>query len=222
MTLQSLKRGGLEDPGHDLLDRVTGFWGRFGRVVLIGVGALAVAGVLAFFTLRARAAAEDAAAGRLAEASVLFWQGSYDRSLETAKQIIQQYGSTPSGIDASRLAGDDAFWSGDFKGAIGHYRDYLKKNRRGILANAVRRSLAYALESDGVYPEAATTYAGLVGVFDRESSAEFLMAAARCYRAMGQPAEAVKSLQRLVDDFGETSYATLAREKLAEAQAASR
>jgi hypothetical protein len=57
-------------------------------------------------------------------------------------------------------------------------------------------------------------------VFGRESSAEFLAAAARCQRAAGKPAEAVKSLQRLVGEYGESSYANLARVLIAELSAA--
>ena len=80
----------------------------------------------------------------------------------------------------------------------------------------MRRSLAYSLESDGKFQEAAAAYEGLVGRFDRESSAELLEDAARCFREMHQPAEAIKRIQRLLDEFGETSYAEPARIELAE------
>jgi tetratricopeptide (TPR) repeat protein len=166
--------------------------------------------------MRARASAEAEAAGKLAEANVLYWQGDYARSLELSKQIAQQHGSTPSGLDAHRLAGDNAYWNGDFKTAVTEYRAYLAKEKKGLLADAARRSLAYALESNKQYAEAATTYESLVGVFDRESSAEFLAGAARCYRAQSQPAEAAKRLQRLLDEFGETSFVNPARIELAE------
>jgi tetratricopeptide (TPR) repeat protein len=206
----------LEDPGAELLARFTNAWDRYGRIVLGVLGVLVAAAAVAFFTLRARASAEADAAGRLAEANVLYWQGDYARSLEMSKQIAQQYGSTPSGLDAHRLAGDNAYWNGDFKTAVTEYRAYLAKEKKGLLADAARRSLAYALESSQQYPEAAASYESLVGVFDRESSAEFLAAAARCHRAQGQPAEAAKRLQRLLDEFGETSFASPARVELAE------
>ena len=56
----------------------------------------------------------------------------------------------------------------------------------------------------------------LVGKLDRESSAEFLTAAARCYRALGQTDEAAKRLRRVIDEFGETSQAVIARVRLGE------
>ncbi|TMQ71286.1 MAG: hypothetical protein E6K80_06060 [Candidatus Eisenbacteria bacterium] len=123
--------------------------------------------------------------------------------------------------------GDDSYWNGvlrsqsaDFKTAISEYRAYLNREKSGVLADAVRRSLAYALESDKQFAEAAKAYEQLVGAFDRESSAEFLTAAARCDQAIGRKDEAIRHLQRLIDEFGETSYAPPARVKIAEITAA--
>lgn len=206
----------MSDPGAEILDRITRFWDEYGRVTLIALGVAAVVGVVTFLYLRSRAADENQASARLAEATALFWQGEYARSAEIAHQVVEQYGGTHSGLDALRVQGDDAFWSGDFKAAIQSYRAYLAKRASGVIAESVHRSLAYALESDGKSLDAAREYEGLVGVFDRESSGEFLAAAARCYRAAGQPAEAVKQLERLVQDYGDTSYANEARQDLAE------
>jgi tetratricopeptide (TPR) repeat protein len=218
--LHSQKAAHLDDPGAETLERLTSTWDRYGRLILGVVAAAIAIGAVTFMVLRNRAAREEQAASALAEANVLFWQGDYARSLERATQVAQQYGSTPSGIEAHRLAGDDAFWSGDFKGAVAHYRRYLDKNKSGLLADAGRRSLAYALESSGDYVEAAKTYESLIGRFDRVSSAEFLSAAARSYRLANQPAEALARLRRLESEFGETTYARDARIQIAELTAA--
>jgi len=215
LSLESRRAARLEDPGAELIDRVTGFWGQFGRIAAIVLGVIVLVGVGVFFMMRGRAASENQAAGRLAEASLYFWQGDYVQSEQIAKQVAEQFPQTPSGIDAHRLLGDDLFWQGKFKEAIAEYRRFLDKRKTGLIADAVRRSLAYALESDLQHQEAMTTYLGLVGAFDRESSAEFLMAASRCAQALKQPQEAQKHLQRLVDEFGETSYANRARMELA-------
>jgi predicted negative regulator of RcsB-dependent stress response len=210
------KSARLRDPGAELLDRATVFWDRKGRIVLGVVGGVVAVAAIGLITMRTRAATEGEAAGKLAEANVLYWQGEYERSLAAARQIAQQFPSAPSGIEAHRLAGDNAYWNGDPKTAVSEYRAYLDRQKQGVLADAARRSLAYALESNKQYQDAANTYESLIGKFDRESSAEFLAAAARCYRALGRPAEATRRLQRLVDEFGETSYANLARIQLAE------
>ena len=174
-----------------------------------------------FLFMRSRAATEEQAAGVLAEANVLFWNGNYPQSLERANRVAQQFPDTPSGIEAHRLAADDAYWTGDFKTAIAEYRRYLSRVKPGLLGDAARRSLANSLESSGQYAEAAQTYESLIGKFDRESSAEFLYSAARCYRLLKQPAVAAQRLQRLTDEFGETTISNRARIAQAELAAQS-
>lgn len=199
---------------------VVRFWERYGRLAMGVLAGLAVVGMVGYFSLRSRRASEEAAAAKLAEASIYYWQGDYQRSLQLARETAEQYGSTASGLDAHRQAADAAYWGGDFKTSVAEYRRYLAKHASGLLADAARRSLAYALESNKEYLDAAREYEALIGHFDRGSSAEFLLASARCYAAAGQPREAMTRLQRLVDEYGETDYANRARIELAELQAA--
>ena len=216
MPLATQRRTHIEDPGAAFIDRLSSYWERNGRLTLGALGVLAAAGIIAFFTLKARAAAENEASAQLTEASFFFWQGDYVRSLQVAKQLSEQFPSTWSGVDALRIAGDDCYWNGDWKTAVDYYRRYLEKNRSGVVSDAARRSYAYALESDRQYKAAAGEFETLVGKFDRESSAEFLSAAARCYRALGQPDEAAKRLRRVLDEYGETTQAMSARVRLGE------
>jgi len=217
LTLQS-RRAQLADPGAELLDRAQALWSSYGRYILGAAVAVAVVAVLGFFMVRSRATAE---------ANLLFWQGQYDRSIDEAKQVAQQFPSTRAGNDAHRLIGDDAYWNGilrsqsaDYKTAITEYRVYLAHEKNGVLANSARRSLAYALENDKQYAEAAKQYEQLVGAFDRESSGEFLMGAARCYQSLGRRDDALARLQRVIDEFGDTSSAVAARVRIAEIKAA--
>jgi len=219
LTLEQ-KAAHLEDPGARLIDSLTSFWNRYGRVALIALGVVAAVAVGALLVQRSRAADEEQAAGKLAEANIHFWQGAYDRSLQGARQVAEQWPGAPSGVDARRLAGDSYFWLGNYKEAAAEYRRYLERRKSGLLADAVRRSLAYTLESDQQPKEAAAAYEELVGRLDRESSAEFLYAAARCQLQLGQPKEADLRLKRLVDEFGETSHAARARVLRAELAAA--
>ena len=216
MALESRQKARLEDPGADLLDQFTDYWNRYGQTSLIVLGALAVIGVGAFFVLRARRTAEDQAAGKLAEATLAYFQSDLGRAGQLAKQVAEQYPNTASGNDAHRLVGDASFWNSDFKTAIAEYRRYLSRQSPGLLADAATRSLAYALENDHQYVEAAKSYDSLVGKFDRESSAEFLAAAARCLRLAGDKDGARKHLERIAGEFGDTSYAREARIEAAE------
>lgn len=219
MSLESRKGTALQDPGAEMLDQVTSLWERYGRIILGALVAVVAVAAVAYFTIRSNATQEVSASEKLAQANALFWQGDYDRSKSIADETAKQYGGTPSGIDALRISGDNAYWRGNWKDAITQYKAYLGKSGSGLMGSVVRRSLAYAYESDKQQAEAAKLYDGLVGVFDRESSAEFLAASARCHEALGNKAEAVKRLQRLTDEFGETSYASRARVKLAELSA---
>jgi len=220
LSLESRKSGALDDSGVELLDQFTSAWDRYGRIVLGTVGALIVIGLVAWFTVQSNTKQENAAAEKLAEANSLFWQGDYARSRTAADEVARTFGSTKSGNDAHRISGDDAFWLGKWKEAITEYDAYLAKNNSGLIANAVRRSLAYARESDKRYGDARKLYDQLIGTFDRESSAEFLAAGARCSEAVNDKAGAIQRLQRLVNEFGDTSYANRARLELAELGAA--
>ena len=210
----------IEQPGAELMVPLQSFWDRYGRIALGVIAGLVVVGVVGYMGMRSRRAAEESAAGTLAEASVWYWQGDHQRSLSLARETYAQYGSTPSGHDAHRLAADAAFWGADFKTAVSEYRTYLASKPKGLLADAARRSLAYALESDGQFAEAAKEYEALVGRLDRGSSAEFLVGAARCLETAGQSPAAMQRLQRVLDEFGETEYANQARITLAELGAA--
>lgn len=211
MSLESQKSRSMGFEGAERLEEARYWLGQNAKILLGVLGALALVGAFLIFNNRSRSVQEGAAAGKLAEANVYYWQGDYARSLELSKQIYGQYASTPSGLEAHRLAGDASFWNGDFKNAVTEYRKYLERMKKGIFADAARRSLAYALESDGQHLEAAKAYEELVGKFDRNSSAEFLMAAARCYRQLGRPADAIARLKRVDVEFGETQYANEAR-----------
>lgn len=220
MALHTQHSTRIEQPGAELMVPLQNFWERYSRILLGVVAGVLVLGVVGFLGIRSRRAAEDSAAGKLAEASVYYWQGDYQRSLALARECAEQYGSTPSGRDAHRQAADAAYWGGDFKTAVAEYRRYLDSKPKGLLADAARRSLAYSLESDGQFLEAAKEYEALVGRLDRGSSAEFLVAAARCFEAASQGPAAVERLKRVSEEFGETEYANQARLTLAELDAA--
>ena len=213
MSLESRKTA-IEDPGAELLDRATNLWEQYGRYALYGVVAVVVLGIAGFYWKSGQDRRENSAAEKLAQANELFWRADYDRSRQLAQEVNKQYGGTPSGTDALRISGDNAYWRGNWKAAIADYRAYLKANSSGLIASTVKRSLAYSLENDGEFAEASSTYLSLVGVFERESSGEFLFAAARCQLALQKPEEAKRLYQRILDEFPDSSYQLQARVEL--------
>jgi predicted negative regulator of RcsB-dependent stress response len=195
----------MQDPGAELIDRAQGLWAQFGQAILIGVVVIAAAAAGTVYWQQNQAKQENAASEKLAQANELFWRADYDRSRTIAQEVSKAYPGTPSGIDALRIAGDDAYWRGNWKDAIADYQAYLGKNSSGVVAAGVRRSLAYALESNKQYEEAAKNLDQLIGVFDRESSGELLFASARCLSAAGKNDEAKKRLQRILDEYPDAS-----------------
>lgn len=213
MSLETRKNA-IEDPGAELLDRATGLWEQYGRVALYVVVGVLVLGIAGYYWKTGQDRRENSAAEKLAQANELFWRADYDRSRQIAQEVSKQYSGTPSGTDALRIAGDNAYWRGNWKEAIADYKAYLKSNNSGLIANTVKRSLAYSLDSDGQYAEAASLYTSLVGVFERESSGELLFAAGRCQLALKKPDEAKALFQRIVDEFPDSSFQLQARIEL--------
>jgi tetratricopeptide (TPR) repeat protein len=202
-----------------MVDRMTGLWERYGRIALAALAGVVVIGAVAWLTIRHNADQQNLASKALVESDFLFRRGDLERARSTAEQTSKTYGTTPAGNDAHRIAGDANFWSGNFKAAIAEYRGYLAKDGKGLPADFVRRSLAYALENDHQNADAAKTYDEISGSFDRETNAEMLDDAARAYLAAGNRGEAIKRLQRISDELGETTVAAQARVKLAELSA---
>ncbi len=205
----------MHDPGAEMVDQITSVWQRYGRIALGVLGAIVVVAGVAYFTVQQNKVQNNVASRKLAEADLYFWQGDYDRAKTTADEVSKTYGSTASGADAHRISGDASYWKGNFKVAAVEYKAYLAKVSSGTVAQSVRRSLAYSLDSDKQYAEAAKLYDGLVGVFDRESSAEMLAAAARCVLQANDKAGAIQRYGRIANEFGETTLAQTARTKLA-------
>ena len=54
MALESRKGAALEDPGAEVIDQLTGFWDRYGRILLGAIGAVVVIAVVTVFTMRSR------------------------------------------------------------------------------------------------------------------------------------------------------------------------
>ena len=184
--------------------------------MLGALGALVVIAAGGYYAMRTRNAQEDQAAGMLAEAQVMFWQGDYSaghRAGEARVRPVSRHAQRPRRAPTDgRLRSTGA---GNFKGAIAEYQKYLALQKSGALADAARRSLAYAYESAGSTPTPRRS-TSLVGVFDRESSAEFLLAAHAAASSSSRGADATQSLKRLLDEFGDTPQATRAREMIGE------
>ena len=86
----------LDTEGAELLGRVSSWWEQYQRLTLGALGVIVAVGLGGFLYFKSRATQENDASGQLAEASVLFWQDDYGRSLDIAKRVYTQF------LDAER------------------------------------------------------------------------------------------------------------------------
>jgi tetratricopeptide (TPR) repeat protein len=188
------------------------------RVVAIALGAIVLAALAALWISNAQGKAEGEANRILAEASANYWQGGYARTIQLTDQVLNDYKTTRAANDARRMKGDALFWTGSFDSAATLYREYLAKTKADSpLHQAVKQSLAFALDSKRDFPAAAKEYEELAtGAPDRASSADFLMAAARSYKNANQPAKAKALYEKVANDYKETTFARDAEVELGE------
>src|SRR5204862_4398168 len=117
LSLQSRRSTALQDPGAEMVDRITGLWERFGRIALAALAGIAVIGVVAWLTVRHNADQENQASKALVESDYLFRRGELERARSTAEQTEKTFAATSTGNDAHRIAGDASFWTGNSKNA---------------------------------------------------------------------------------------------------------
>src|SRR5215204_6250331 len=157
------KRQIKEDPLVTAAFKATAFWERHGSKILIGVGAVALLCVLAFFMMQARSKAETEASGDLFRASLAVANGDYASAAPMLQQIVNEQPGTRAARDAMLYLGDAQMALAKPAEAATWYRKYIEKvggdkerSRIGYFA------LGTALEDSRQYVPAAEAYADAV------------------------------------------------------------
>jgi tetratricopeptide (TPR) repeat protein len=154
------KRQIKEDPLVTAAFKATLFWERHGAKILIGVGAVALLCVLAFFMMQARSKAEAEASGDLYRASLAVANGDYASAAPMLQEIVNGQPGTDAAREAMLYLGDAQMSLGKPAEAVTWYRKYLEK--AGGDRERVRighYALATALEDSRQYVAAAEAYA---------------------------------------------------------------
>ena len=218
------KRQMKEDPLVTAAFRTTEVWEQHGSKILIGLGAVVVVGLLAFFMAQARDKAEQKASGDLMRASMAVSQGDY----ATAAPMLREIVDNAQGTDAARTAmlylGDSFLAQKRASESVEWYQKYLGRaggdRERLWIGNL---ALATAYEDQGKFAEAATSYAeaGRRSTTDSER-ARAKLAQARCYLRAGQTQKALETYQEVVLlPQAEQSLVNAARGRIGEIQATS-
>lgn len=200
------------------LVRASSFVRERGRQLLLA-GAALLAAVLVATALRVyfgdRAArAQDL----LAEADMARRAGRPFEELQPLyQQTIDQYGSTPAARQALIQLAEAKLDAGDTQGARVCFQKYLRKHKTAdpLLRYAAWSGIGTSLENEGNLAEAAHHYQAYADRYPKSPfAAQALLASARAFQLAAQVDTARELLQRIVDEYGSTDVAYLARMQL--------
>lgn len=188
------KRQIKEDPLVTAAFRATAIWEQHGIRILIGAGAVILAGLLVFFISQSRRQAEERASGDVFRATMAVAQGDYPNAIPMLQEIIDNYAGTRAAIKASLLLADSYAAQGKPGEAATSYRDYLKKAGSDRVAQrAGQLGLATVLEDSGEFTPAAQAFGTSAGLSDGENPrGRALLGQARCLLKAGQKERAIE------------------------------
>lgn len=146
------------------------------------------------------------------------WQAALDGtdSAPGLLEIADDYGSTPTGEQATFFAADAYYQLGDTDRALELFEDY---DGDGLLAASALAGQAAILEATdaaragALYAQAASEYTSPA------STPGYLLDAARAYTAAGDTEAAEAALQSVIDDWDDTQQAQRAMVELGMVQA---
>jgi tetratricopeptide (TPR) repeat protein len=216
------KRQIKEDPLVTAAFKATAFWEVHGTKILIGVGAVVLVGVLAFFMMQARSKAEAEASGDLFRASLAVANGDYQSAAPMLQQIVNEQPGTAAARDAMLYLGDAQMAMSKPAEAVTWYRKYIEKaggdKERVRIGNY---ALATALEDSKQYVPAAEAYATAAKQSSSDNDrARAMHGEARSYVRASQVPKAVEVLTAIVRLPGaEQSLQDAAKAQMGELQA---
>lgn len=188
--------------------------------VIVGLVLLALA-VIGWRTWQDRRSAE----GQQLLGAILneYNAGNYQAALDgtdTAPgllEIADEYGSTPTGEQATFFAADALYQLGDYDRALEYFEDY---DGDGLMAASAIAGRAAIAEQQGDNARAAGLYEDAAEEYDSPASTPgYLLDAARAYAAAGDTEAATAALQRVLDDWAGTPEVRTAQTELGEVQA---
>ena len=202
---------------EDVLLKVEGFWGKYQKQLLIGIGAIVV-GVGGWYAYQTMVVApkEEQAADAIYKAEQNFAKDSLKTALSgdgTSKgflYIINNYGGTKSANLAQYYAGVCYLRTGDFNNAVKYLKDFS--------TDAVQiQMMAYGCLGDA-YSElkksddAVTYYKKAAETFDKDepNASEYLFRAGLTLELAGKTKEAVEIYKQVKEKFPETDRGRMA------------
>lgn len=188
--------------------------------VIVGIVLLALA-VIGWRTYQNNRSAE----GQVLLGAILteYEAGNYQVALDGTDlmpgllEIADEYGSTPTGQQATFFAADALYQVGDYDRALEYFEDYSGDE---LLAASALAGQAAIYELRGEFAEAADLYEEAAAEYESPASTPgYLLDAARAHRQAGDPAAAEAVLTRLTEEWEDVPEARTALVELGEVQA---
>lgn len=191
--------------------------------ILIGIAALVllIVGIVAFTMWRSNQQAQ----AQLALGSILneYTAGNFESALEGTDdapgllEIAEDYGSTPTGQQATFFAADALFQLGRTDEADALFADY---DGDGLLEASALAGRASIAEQKGEHAAAAALYSQAATAYvSPATSPGYLLDAGRAYAEAGDTEASVAALEQVVDEYGDAPEALTAQTELGRVQA---
>ncbi|MBI9075618.1 MAG: tetratricopeptide repeat protein [Desulfatibacillum sp.] len=187
---------------------------------VIGCLVIVILAGWSFFANRAENKASSLFSSTQAKYATLLNQSdAKEAALATAqefKNLAQEYPRTDAGRLANAMAGQTAFDSGDYDGAIEWWEKALKALSTDPLEKSrVLLGLGYAYEQKADYDNAEKTFTQVLDMKMGLGKEDASLALARIYETTGDAQKSIQAYEKFVADFPDSAYAQLAKEKLA-------
>lgn len=179
-----------------------------GNLNMVTMAAIAVIVlIVGFFGLRYYQGQQEAKAGELVAGAVRSYEnGQYREALDGVAgsmgltEVVDRYGSTPTGNLAKFYAADANYRLGEYEAAAQLFRSYDKK--RDYIGASAYAGEAAILESQGEFEKAAALYEKAAEIFVSElTTPQYLFDAAVAYESAQEYSKARALLERVKEDY---------------------
>jgi len=193
-------------------------WVRAHQKLVVGIaGAVVVVALGTWLVMETGQRRQLKAAESLDQARGIAESGNLPLAASELQKLIETYGGTEAATEAVVTLNQVRMVNGQSELAIVGLQSYLKTNPKKVYKVPAQGLLGEALENVGRPAEAAAAYMGASADAEVDYlKAQYLLFAGRAYRNAGDPEEAVKALQAIVDKYPKTSAVTEAKVRLSE------
>ena len=193
-------------------------WVRGHQKLVLGIaGALVVVVLGAWLVVETGQRRQLRAAEALDVARNIAENGNLPLAANELQKIIETYKGTEAATEAVVTLNQVRMVNGQSELAIVGLQEYLKANPKKVYRVPALGLLGEAMENAGRPAEAAEAYKSASAEAELDYlKAQYLLFAARAYRNAGNPDQAAKALQSILDDYPKSTAVTEATVRLAE------